>query len=151
MTTSYIWVKSCRTGKKCSECLNFTLTQRVALSKPSILQTWVFYPVGYLCLGHLHKNFHLPGTIFKALKFKGKIIKNWTFWQHGFVSSSGMSSSLTSSSVSLNTISSVTMSVMCENRLSRVLVQFSLSWARILIVLYKSNKAVQSWVFYVLL
>ena len=76
----YIWVKSCRTGKKCSECPNFTLTQRFTLSKPSILQTWVFYPVGYLCLGHLHKNFHLPGIIFKGRKFKGKIIKNWPFW-----------------------------------------------------------------------
>ena len=49
----FIWVKSCRTEKKCSECPNFTLTQRFTLSKPSILQTWVFYPVGYLCLGHL--------------------------------------------------------------------------------------------------
>ena len=68
-----------RDGKKCSECLNFTLTQRVTLSKPFIIQTWVFYPVGYQCLGHLH-NFHLPGTTFKGLKFKGKIIKNWPFW-----------------------------------------------------------------------
>ena len=62
-----------------SECLNLTLTQRVAQSKPSILQTWVFYPVGYLCLGHLHKNFHLPGTIFKGLKFKGKKCQNGQF------------------------------------------------------------------------
>ena len=46
----------------CSECPNFTLTPRVALSKPSILQTWVFYPVGDLGLGYLHKNFQLPGT-----------------------------------------------------------------------------------------
>ncbi len=76
----HIWVKSCRTGKKCSECLKFTLTQRVALSKPFILQTWVFYPVGNLCLGHLHKNFHVPGTIFKGLKFKGKKIQNGQFF-----------------------------------------------------------------------
>ena len=34
----YIWVKSCRTGKKCLKCPNFTLTPRVFLSKPSILQ-----------------------------------------------------------------------------------------------------------------
>ena len=43
----YIWVKSCRMGKKCP---NFTLTQRVALSKPSILQTWGFYPIGWVTM-----------------------------------------------------------------------------------------------------
>ena len=69
----YIWVKSCRTGKKCLKCPKFTLTQRVTLSKPSILQTWVFYPAGNLCLEHPHKNFHLPGmpgnVCRKGLKF----------------------------------------------------------------------------------
>ena len=70
-----IWGK----GKKALKCPNFTLTQRVTLSKPAILQTWLFYPVGYLCLGHLHKNFHFPGTIFKGLKFKGKKCQNGQF------------------------------------------------------------------------
>ena len=60
-------------GKKCLKCPNFTLTQRVTLSKPSILQTWVFYPAGNLCLEHPHKNFHLPGmpgnVCRKGLKF----------------------------------------------------------------------------------
>ena len=69
----YIWVKSCRTGKKCLKCPNFTLTQRLALSKPSILQTWVFCPAGILLLAHPHKNFHLPGlpgnVCRKGLKF----------------------------------------------------------------------------------
>ena len=37
-------------------------TLQEALSKPSILQTWIFYLVGDLGLGHLHTNFHLPGT-----------------------------------------------------------------------------------------
>ena len=78
-SSMYIWVKSCRTVKKCSECPNFTLTQKVTLSKPSIPQTWVFYPFGYLCLGHLHKNFDFPGTIFKGLKFKGKKCQNGQF------------------------------------------------------------------------
>ena len=64
----YIWVKSCRTGKKCLKCLNFTLTQRLALSKPSILQTWVFCPAGILLLAHPHKNFHLPGLDFPTFK-----------------------------------------------------------------------------------
>ena len=68
-----IWVKSCRTGKKCLKCPNFTLTQRLALSKPSILQTWVFCPAGILLLAHPHKNFHLPGlpgnVCRKGLKF----------------------------------------------------------------------------------
>ena len=44
------------------------------LFKPSILQTWVFYPVGFLCLGHQLKNFHLPGmpgnVCRKGLKFQ---------------------------------------------------------------------------------
>ena len=35
-------------GKKRLKCPDFTLTPRVALSKPFILLTWVFYPVGDL-------------------------------------------------------------------------------------------------------
>ena len=54
-------------GKKCP---NFTLTQRVALSKPSILQTWVFYPAGNLYLDHPHKNFYLPGM-------SGNVYRKW--------------------------------------------------------------------------
>ena len=64
----YIWVKSCRTEKKCLKCPKLPFTPRVALSKPSILQTWVFYPAG-----DLHKNFQLPGmprnVCRKGLKF----------------------------------------------------------------------------------
>ena len=33
------------------------------MSKPYILQTWVFYPVDYLYRAHLHKNFQLPRTL----------------------------------------------------------------------------------------
>ena len=74
---SCIWAKSCRTGKKCFEWYNLTLTPRVALSKPFILQTWVFYLVGLLYPGHLHKNLQLPGTIFKGWKVSLK------FWHLG--------------------------------------------------------------------
>ena len=63
-----IWVKSCRTGKKCFKWPNLTLTPRDVLAKPFILQTWVFYPVGLLSPGHLHKDWQLPGTIFKGWK-----------------------------------------------------------------------------------
>ena len=62
----YIWVKSCRTGKKWFKWPNLTLTPRDVLAKPFILQTWVFYPVGLLSPGHLHKDCQLPGTIFKG-------------------------------------------------------------------------------------
>ena len=48
--------------KKCSECPKFIPTQRVVLSKPSILQTWVFYPAGNLLYAHLYKDFPPSGT-----------------------------------------------------------------------------------------
>ena len=68
-----IWVKSCRTGKKCLKCPKLTLTPRVAPAKPSILQTWVFYLVEDQDSAHLHKHFELPGTpgklCRKGLKF----------------------------------------------------------------------------------
>ena len=32
-----------------------------------------FWILGIHYRGHAHKKFHLPGTIFKGLKFKGKI------------------------------------------------------------------------------
>ena len=35
-----------------------------------------FFPVDYLYRAHLHKNFHLPRTIFRGLKFKGKNCQN---------------------------------------------------------------------------
>ncbi len=66
LSVTYIWVKSCRTGKKCFKWYNLTLTPRDVLAKPFILQTWVFYPVGLLSPGHLHKDWQLPGTIFKG-------------------------------------------------------------------------------------
>ena len=62
----------------CSECPNFTLTPRVALSKPSILQTWVFYLVGDLVLRHHHKNFQLPGGPFlRGEKYLWSFGTNW--------------------------------------------------------------------------
>ena len=83
LRTWHIWFKSCRTGKKCSECPNLTLSPRVALSKPSILQTWVFYPVGNLWLEHPHKNCPLPGTpgnmCRKLLKFP-ETPGNFNWW-----------------------------------------------------------------------
>ena len=38
-----------------------------------------FWILGNHYRAHMHKKFHLPGTIFKGLKFKGKILKNWPF------------------------------------------------------------------------
>ncbi len=58
----HVLVKRCRPGKMCSECLNFALTPRVALSEPSILPTWIFNLVVDLGLELLHKNYQLPGT-----------------------------------------------------------------------------------------
>ena len=41
----HIWVKSCRTGKKCSKCPKTALTQRVVLAKRLVLATC---PFGFL-------------------------------------------------------------------------------------------------------
>ena len=43
----------------------------------SNLTFWIF---GNHYGGNTHKKFHLPGTIFKGLKFKGKIMKNGHFY-----------------------------------------------------------------------
>ena len=62
------WVKSCRTRNLKFHNLSLSDTPSVALSKPSIRQTWLSYPVGDLVSAHLHKTFQPPGTILRASK-----------------------------------------------------------------------------------
>ena len=80
---THIWVKSCRTGKKCSKCPKTALTQRVVLAKRLVLATC---PFGFLaitmswCSGMIFiflecqetcaGNIEIPGNSRKSIFFK---------------------------------------------------------------------------------
>ena len=52
-------------------------TPSVALSKPSIRQTWLSYPVGDIVRAHMHKTFQPPATMFTVGMMKPVCVKNW--------------------------------------------------------------------------
>ena len=66
-------------GKKVlSVSLNSPYSKRSA-GQTAGLSYLPFWILGNQYGGNTHKKFHLPGTVFKRLKFKGKILKNWPF------------------------------------------------------------------------